>query len=288
MVSGPRLTALDGRCAVITGAASGIGFGIAAACGRHGMNVVMSDIEEEALHIAAERVSLVASGVTEVVCDVASLPSVTALATAAREAYGPIHILCNNAGVAQARRGADASHEDWRWLLGVNLWGVIHGIEAFLPGMLSSGEPCQIVNTSSVAGVVPHPTRAMYSTAKYGVAGLSESLRLELADTNVGVSAFCPAGVTSRIHDAARNRPAEFGSPVDPPRPPGTPWVVSPHITPEECGELVIEGILRDRAFIFTDPLVRPLLEERHAAMVGELDRIEERLIEATSSLRAI
>jgi NAD(P)-dependent dehydrogenase (short-subunit alcohol dehydrogenase family) len=260
-----------GRTAVITGAASGIGRGMAIVFAAEGMRLVISDVEGPALAETADALLAAGAEVLAMETDVADRWAVAALAEAARARFGPVHLLCNNAGVSHARRGIHATHEDWEWMLGVNLWGVVHGVESFLPGMLAHGQPAHIVNTASINAIFPSRMSAMYSTTKYGVLGLTETLRNELAGTTVGVSAFCPAAVTTRIGASARNRPAHLEAPTSPPpHVPSSEFPAGPPIPPEEAARMVLNGVRRGQLHIFTDPLIRPYIEARHAAMMAE------------------
>jgi len=266
-----------GKTAVITGSGSGIGRGMAVVLARQGVRIVVSDIEEAAAAATVAAIEAAGGTALAVRTDVASLESVQALAQAARDAFGDVHILCNNAGVSQRRRGTDATHEDWVWMVGVNLWGVIHGIETFLPDMLSSGQECHIVNTSSMNGIFPSGFSAMYSTTKYGILGLTDTLRNELQGTAVGISALCPAGVLTRIMESERNRPASL-TPSTPPPPhtPSSKFNLSPAREPEEVGDMVLQGIIQNQLYIFTDMNVRPHIEDHHQRMMEEFDRLAE------------
>ncbi len=266
-----------GRTAVVTGGGSGIGRGIARSLARRGMNVVVSDVESDAAQETASDLEQFAVTAIAVATDVADFESVSELAEVSRTRFGDIHILVNNAGVSVARRGIDATYEDWQWVLGVNLWGVVHGIQAFLPGMLAAGHEGHIVNTASMNGLFPSSYSAMYSTSKYGVIGLTDTLRNELRDTPISITALCPAGVVSRIMDAARNRPAELTAPTPPP-----PHVksseldLSPALEPDQVGELVVRGIERDQLYVFTDPKNQLTIQERHDRMMGEFAHLAE------------
>jgi len=262
-----------GKHAVITGAGSGIGRGMAIVFARAGMDVVVSDIEMD----AAERVAgeVRAHGVKAVAArtDVADLASVQELGRLAYDELGSVQVLCNNAGVSHRRRGIHATHEDWVWMLGVNLWGVVHGVETFLPAMLADPEPAHIVNTSSMNGIVPSAMSAMYSTSKYGVLGLTETIRNELEGLHVGISALCPAAVRTRIFESERNRPAELQAPTTPPpHVASSRFDLSPALEPEVVGEMVLQGIRRNQLYIFTDMKIRPLIEHHHALMMQAFD----------------
>jgi NAD(P)-dependent dehydrogenase (short-subunit alcohol dehydrogenase family) len=235
--------------------------------------VVVADVEVAAAEAVATEITAAGGRATAVAVDVADRASVEALAVAANEAFGPVHLLCNNAGVSHRRRGIHATHEDWVWMLGVNLWGVIHGIEAFLPAMLASDDEAHIVNTASMNGIFPSAYSAMYSTSKYGVMGLTETMRNELADTNVGISALCPAGVVTRIGESERNRPAALAASTPPPaHVPSTTFDISPPLPPEVVGEMTLQGVRDDALYIFTDMKVRHHIEEHHARMVAAFD----------------
>jgi NAD(P)-dependent dehydrogenase (short-subunit alcohol dehydrogenase family) len=265
-----------GKTAVITGGGSGIGRGMAVAFAREGMNVVVADVEMPAAESVVNELRELGVSAIAVCTDVADFASVQELAGTAAMEYGAVHVLCNNAGVSIGRQGIHATHEDWLWVLGVNLWGVVHGVEAFLPSMLAQDEPCHIVNTSSMNGIVPSARSAMYSTSKYGVLGLSETLANELADTNVGVSVLCPAAVSTRIMDSERNRPPELAPSTLAPVPhrQSSTFDISPPLDPVDVGELVVQGIRLRQLHIFTDQKVRALIQARHDRMLAEFDHL--------------
>jgi NAD(P)-dependent dehydrogenase (short-subunit alcohol dehydrogenase family) len=263
-----------GRNAVITGAGSGIGRGMALAFARAGMRVVVSDIEPDAARAVAREIGAGGGEAVAATTDVSDLASVRRLAEAAAKAFGPVHVLCNNAGIMIHRRGTEATHEDWQWAIGVNLWGVIHGMEAFLPGMRAHGEDAHIVNTASMNGIFPSAYSAMYSTTKYAVLGLSETFANELEGSNVGVSILCPAAVATRIFEAERNRPRSLA----PSRAAlaaherSAIYDISPPLDPLAVGELVLAGVRNRQLHIFTDLKVKPYIEARHARMIGEFE----------------
>lgn len=202
------------RTAVITGAASGIGLELARRAAAEGMNLVLADIEEAKLAAATAALGVDAGRVLARRTDVSREEDVAALADAAFERFGGVHLLCNNAGVGLTRVSWELTTADWNWVLGVDLWSVIHGIRHFLPRMLAQEADGHVVNTSSVAGLLSTPGMAAYNVAKHGVVTLSETLYGELlaAGARVGVSLLCPAWVPTAIHDSARNRPDRFGA----------------------------------------------------------------------------
>jgi NAD(P)-dependent dehydrogenase (short-subunit alcohol dehydrogenase family) len=202
------VTTFGGRVAVVTGGGSGIGRGLALALAREGARVVVADVDEAD---AAETVRLVAAAGAEglaVRTDVADRRQVESLADHVFDRYGATHLLCNNAGVVVHGALQSATWEDWQWVMGVNLWGVVHGLLAFVPRMIAGGEGGHVVNTASMAGLVASQGLGVYNTTKYAVVGLSETLAKDLRPHRIGVTVVCPMGVATRIREAARNRPA--------------------------------------------------------------------------------
>ena len=205
---------LNAQTAFITGGASGIGLATAHALGAEGMNLVIADIEEAALGVAETDLLTAGYPVLGVRCDVRELTEVQAAATAAVARFGGVHVVFNNAGVVTTGRVEDLSDAAWRWVLDVNLWGVINGSRVFLPILKSQGVPGHIVNTASMAGLASGPLMAPYYVSKFGVVALSETTWHEarLDGVPVGVSVLCPGFVKTRIHEADRNRPGDVES----------------------------------------------------------------------------
>ncbi len=199
---------LEDKVAVITGAASGIGRSLALAFAREGTGVALADIEAEPLAETAELVRGIGVPVFSQVTDVSDAAQVESLAEATVENLGALHIACNNAGVSGGGLSWEVPLEVWDWILGVNLYGVIHGIRSFVPRIISSGEG-HIVNTASMAGLTSPPFMSPYNVSKHAVVTLSEALSVELSMTNpeIGVTALCPGWVRTRIHEADRNKP---------------------------------------------------------------------------------
>jgi NAD(P)-dependent dehydrogenase (short-subunit alcohol dehydrogenase family) len=202
----------QGKVAVITGAASGIGLALAERCVREGMKVVLADVEEGSLARAETELQMAGGTVLAVRTDVSKRSDVEDLARQAVGTFGQVHLLCNNAGVAAGGPPWEATWKDWEWVIGVNLWGVIHGVKVFTPLMLAQNTECHIVNTSSAAGLIVGGVSAPYSVTKHAVVALSESLYLSLQQRNslVKVSVLCPGLVNTNIANAERNRPAEL------------------------------------------------------------------------------
>jgi NAD(P)-dependent dehydrogenase (short-subunit alcohol dehydrogenase family) len=271
---------LAGRTAFVTGAASGIGLGIATALSQAGVKVMLCDIEEEALAKAISGLKLTNADVDGVRADVSLKAELQAAADATVARYGRVHILVNNAGVGGGGgygRWTDAS---WNWVLGVNLMSVIWGIEIFGPLIEAHGEGGQIVSTASIAGLIPG-SALPYSVTKYGVVALSEGLRPTLAPRGI----LCPGFIRTQIMNSRRNLPERFAGAVEalPTEGPIAEFVkefqerVSKGIDPLYVGELVREGIENDWPYIFTDTEFEPLIDDRFAAIKQGFDRIRGR-----------
>jgi NAD(P)-dependent dehydrogenase (short-subunit alcohol dehydrogenase family) len=203
---------LRGRVAVVTGAASGIGLALAERFADEGMTVVMADVEAAALDTAAAAVRAKTAGVLALRVDVSHADDVERLARETYAAFGAAHVVCNNAGVAVFGAVHEHSLADWQWVMGVNLWGVIHGVRAFVPRMLAGGDEGHIVNTASMAGLTTAPFMSVYDVTKHGVVALSESMFKELEATGapIGVSVVCPGLINTSITRSSRNRPPEL------------------------------------------------------------------------------
>jgi NAD(P)-dependent dehydrogenase (short-subunit alcohol dehydrogenase family) len=207
---------ISGKTAIVTGAASGIGLGIATALAEAGANVVMADIQKNAVEAAAHGLSGTNKQVMPVRIDVTQEQSVLDALVEAERKFGKLHIACNNAGVPM--HGVpltEVSLADWQFVIGVNIWGVIHGIRHLVPAILKHGEEGHIVNTASVAGVQNRrgTNQCPYSMSKYAVLSLSEALEHELEGSNVSVSVLCPGPINTNIARGARNRPEHLGGP---------------------------------------------------------------------------
>ncbi len=201
----------EGRTAVITGGASGIGRAIGERCLARGMNVVLADVEPAALEQTVGELAA-AGNCRGVVTDVSQADQVQALAEAALDSYGSIDVACNNAGVFAGGLLWEESLSDYQWLMDVNVWGVVHGIRSFVPIMQAQGTPCHVVNTASMAAVTAMPYSGIYHMTKHAVLALSESLYHELAfhAPNVGVSVLCPEAINTGIAQSERNRPQQY------------------------------------------------------------------------------
>jgi NAD(P)-dependent dehydrogenase (short-subunit alcohol dehydrogenase family) len=246
-----------GRVAVVTGAASGIGLALSQRFAAEGMRVVMADVEGPALAEAADLLAGRGAEVLPVLTDVASGEQVDALRDRALEAFGSVHVVCNNAGVAGLGRPMwEMSRRDWEWVLGVNLWGVINGIRAFIPVLLEQ-DAAHVVNTASLAGLTTG-VLGPYSVTKHGVVALSEGLHHQLAQrgASVGVSVLCPGWVRTRIGDSDRNRPPDLepAPQLDPQQASVGRQLLESGMDPSEVAGHVVDAIRSGRFYVLTHP----------------------------------
>ena len=265
----------DGSVAVVTGGASGIGTALGHAFAAAGCSVVLADVDAEALDSAAGAID---GEVLTVVTDVSVAAEVEDLAEAVFARFGAVHVLCNNAGVSTFNPVAAQTLDDWRWVLGVNLWGVVHGVQAFLPRLLAQGQPAHIVNTSSLAGLASGlPSLGPYNVSKVGVVALSETLRMELAmgGATVGVSVLCPGTTPTGILDCERNRPTVLGREARVPEGDAMRDAVRAGFdgpsarTAAEVADDVLSAVRDDRFWIITSGEMRDLVSTRFHEIDG-------------------
>ena len=245
----------EGKVAVITGAASGIGWGMAERFAREGMKVVLSDIDRAKLDVAVQTLRHQERDVIGVVTNVADPASVDELAAEAIGAYGKVHLVCNNAGVLNSAGPVwEASVKDWQWMFGVNIWGVINGVRTFVPILIDQGEESHIVNTASIAGL--GLGNSIYSITKHTVVTLTEAVYLGLKQRgvgHVGVSVLCPTFVNTNLDEAEQHRPDELRNAGQSGNATGWDFLwqrLSQGISPEEMSEIVIEGVRNDQFYI--------------------------------------
>lgn len=275
------MSELGGRTAVVTGAASGIGAALVGRFAREGMNVIAADIEAKALEVASGKIGAMCGNLVNVVTDVTLPASVEALAERATEEFGRVHVLCNTAGVVVHGAAHEQSLDDWKWVLDVNLWGVVNGLRAFVPRMLAHGEPGHVHITSSMGGLVASSSSS-YTASKFAVTGLAEGLKTEMAGNpggRIGVSLLCPGGVRTGIFRSERNRPASLSekgevseqtrrkieSLADPTR--------TDQFTPDEIADEVWDAIVGGRFYVLPmQDRYRELVRRRARDLLEALD----------------
>lgn len=258
---------LKGKVAVITGSASGMGRGVAERCAQEGMKVVLADIEQKALDKAEKELKAAGATVLAVRTDVSKVEDLQALAKKTLDTFGVVHLLHNNAGIGTGHAFLETSLGDWKWIMGVNLWGPIYGIWTFLPIMLKQDIECHIVTTISMGGLISTPWVSGYNVTKFGVMGICETLdyELRLMGAKIGVSVLCPGYVNTNIPDSERNRPPEFRN--DP------AWDEKLReiehyrkldemqrqgckggMDPKDVAEIVINGVRENKFYLYTHP----------------------------------
>src|SRR5882724_6373077 len=261
---GTIMRELAGKTAFVTGGASGIGLALGRAFAQAGMKVMLADIEADALAAAVKGLENVRPGVRGVICDVADPSSVERAAKASYEAFGNVHVVCNNAGVAASGGIDNISLDNWRWVLDVNLMGVLHGIRSFLPHIRGHGEGGHFVNTASMAGMESGLGFSPYGASKFAVVGMSEGLAAQLRPLGIGVSVLCPSFVRTRIGESGRNRPQRFGptQTPDPASPAGQMLAlitasIAAGLDPADVAARVLAAIREDEPYVFTHPNMR-------------------------------
>jgi NAD(P)-dependent dehydrogenase (short-subunit alcohol dehydrogenase family) len=273
---------LAGKTAFVTGAASGIGLGVATKLAQAGVKVMLCDIEQAALDKAVAGLRETNADVAGVKADVSLKAELQAAADATIERYGEVHVLHNNAGVGGGGGYGNWNDAAWDWTIGVNLMAVVWGVEIFGPLIERHGQGGHIVNTASMAGMVSGAGNS-YNVTKYGVVALSEGLRNELAPRNIGVSVLCPGFIRTNIVDSTRNLPDRFAEATASTDPNAAIWLnnirgrVEAGIDPNYVGELVREAIEGDWPYIFTDNEFEPFVDMRFAAIKAGFDRIRGR-----------
>ena len=273
----------EGRVAVVTGAASGIGLATASRLASEGMRLVLADIEREALD---EAVAELADGGHEVIgvpTDVSRWDAVEALAEKAMATYGQVNVVHNNAGVVRAGRLDELTLADWEWVLGVNVFGCIHGARTFLPILIEQGEPGWMVNTASIGGVLTGPFLAPYIVSKHAVVALSEVIHHELAakQVDVGISCLCPGAVATGIFRSERIRPddkgeaAPLGSEPEKAFFEGMAAGIDAGMEPEELARHAFEGVREGRFWIFPDSMYREGFEARAQSILSGVNPLQ-------------
>jgi NAD(P)-dependent dehydrogenase (short-subunit alcohol dehydrogenase family) len=272
---------LAGKTAFVTGGAAGIGLALGRAFAEAGMNVMLADIETDALAAAVKSLDNVGPGVRGTICDVADPASVERAAKTSFEAFGNVHVVCNNAGVAAAGGIDNISLDNWRWVLDVNLMGVVHGIAAFLPHIRGHGEGGHFVNTASMAGMTGGLGLSPYTASKFAVVGLSEGLAAQLHPFGIGVSVLCPSYVRTGIGESGRNRPQRYGpTPTLDPASPAAAIVAAiaaqlqAGLDPAAVAARVLDAVRNDELYVFTHPNMRVAVDGRFAAIQAAMDKV--------------
>jgi NAD(P)-dependent dehydrogenase (short-subunit alcohol dehydrogenase family) len=265
----------NGRTAVVTGGGSGLGRALALRWGALGMNVVVVDIDEARAADVAEELRQDGGEAIAVGCDVADAAAVDALAERSFAEFGSVHVLCNNAGVFVKTELPEAALPDWRWMIDVNLYGVVHALHSFLPRMRARGEPGHVVNTASFGGIVAamHDGIGAYVASKYALVGLSEQLRSELRADGFGVTVVCPTGMPTRIHEAGRHRPdGVVASELDDTT--SVRRAMDQGMDPFLVADMTVDAVRHDRLYVINDasPRVRELVARRFTEIVDSFE----------------
>lgn len=261
---------LGGKIGVVTGGASGIGRALATGLAREGVSVVLADVDERGMAETVEAIRAEGGQALGVPTDVSDAGQMQALADRAFGAFGRVHILCNNAGVVLWGGLESATQRDWQWVLNVNLWGVVHGLQAFLPRMIAQREWGHVVNTASMAGLVATAGLGIYNTTKYAVVGLSETLAKDLKPYGLGVSVLCPMGVATQITASERNRPPALRNAAPSQSEPIE--LMGRTLPPETVAAMAIAAIRDNRLYVIThgeglEPLRRRFQRLEQAAL---------------------
>jgi NAD(P)-dependent dehydrogenase (short-subunit alcohol dehydrogenase family) len=255
---------LKGKTAFVTGAAGGIGLGIASTFARAGMNVVITDIQKEQLCVAEAELKAITDNVLALQVDSTDKGSLEKAADKLENAFGALHVLCNNAGIGGGGKVLETKEDTWAKVFDVNFFGPLNGINLFLPRMLEHGEEGHIVNTSSFSGIQGHGHQSAYGSSKFALVGMSEFLRNDLADSNIGVSVLCPHVVDTPIIDALKDKLDKKFIPI----------IEEMAVPAETVGQQVMQAILSDEFYIFCDGThTRKMLEQRCSDLIAAMDR---------------
>lgn len=264
---------LGGKVAVVTGGGGGIGRGMALAFAGAGMRVAVADVDESAAERVRKELEALDCEAAAFGTDVLERDSVEDLARKVYERFGAAHLLCNNAGVTTFGTIESSSAADWDWVLGVNLHGVIHGLEAFLPRMKRQDGEKHVVNTASAAGMQPYPMLGPYVATKYAVVGITETLRMEGAEWGLSASVLCPGNVATDIVRSGRNRHDHLGGPEGPVRE-DVAEAIAQGLDPDFVGRMVRDAVLRDDLYVFTHPAQRREVAARFDRILAAFDDI--------------
>jgi NAD(P)-dependent dehydrogenase (short-subunit alcohol dehydrogenase family) len=285
----------SGKTAFVTGGASGIGLALCRAFGQRGMNVALGDVEADACAAAVKALRGAGINAIGMTVDVSDRDSLADAAARTFAEFGKVHILCNNAGVSRAGPIESISPSDWDWVIGVNLKGLVHGLQVFLPHMKAHGEPGHVVNTASINGVAGAPLAGPYCATKFASVGISEVLAEELAGGPIGVSVLCPGWVKTRMLDNGRNRPARFGGPIrldmdgaNADRNQRYAKALENGLDPAYVAQLVVDAIEVRRLYIFTHTDRRVDVDSRYQLMTQAFDELSDSAAEPLQQTGAI
>ena len=255
---------LEGKVAFITGGASGVGLGMTRAFAKAGMKVMMADVRQDHLDAALKEFDNTNLAVKAIRVDVSDRAAMAAAADETERQFGPVQLLCNNAGVNLFAPVDESTYDDWDWVLGVNLGGVVNGVQTFVPRMKALGKGGHVVNTASMAAFITGPSAGIYTAAKFAVRGMSETLRWSLAQHGIGVSCLCPGLVKSAIHESDRIRPAALSDTgkVDQEFMARLPAIQKLGMEPDEVAATVMTGVLNNDLYIFPHPEFKEELRE--------------------------
>lgn len=264
---------ISNKVAFVTGAANGIGLGICRALAGSGTHVALADIQPDALERARAEIASLGVRTMALTLDVSDAGAVVRAADAVEAEFGKVHIVCNNAGISLGNvRLLDMTRAQWDWIFGVNLFGVVNGVQAFVPRIQRHGEGGHIVNTASMAGLQVNPNIpgiGAYAMTKHGVIALSEALAMELQGSNIGISVLCPAQVDTTLYDSGRRRPQRFGGGYQRADLNEARARSATGLSADAVGEHVVHAIRSNEYFIFTHPQARDRVEQRHARMLA-------------------
>lgn len=274
------MTQVAGKVAFITGGGSGVGLGQAKVFSKAGCKVAIADIRQDHLDEAMEYFATTGAEVMPVRLDITDREAYAAAADAVEAELGPVQLLFNTAGVSTFGPLQNATWEDWKWQMDVNVWGMINGIQVFLPRMLERGDDCHIVNTASMSAFIPLANTGIYCTTKMAQRGLSECLQMDLADTNVRVSMLCPGAVDTNIHEAELTRPEHLKNTgyygKNPEVFAGLKKVIEIGLQPETLAEHVLKAVENDEFYILAYPEFKEPLEDIHAKVMASLAKPED------------
>lgn len=276
---------VTGKVAFITGGASGMGLAMARSFAAAGMKVAIADVEQDALDRVKAEFDASNAEVITLQVDVTDRAAMEAAADATEAAFDKVHVLVNNAGVAVGGSLDQMSYEDWDWVMGVNLNGVVNGLQAFVQRIKAHGEGGHVVNTASLAGHFAIPGLGVYTATKYAVVGISETLRADLKQHDIGVSVLCPGVVNTNIFDSGRNRPSHLQGETDtakmvlsedvaePEREQRMAEMMAQALDPAVVGDMVLHSIQEDEFYIFSHPEVEPMVSGRAAEVTDAFAR---------------